>query len=98
MMSQTKTNDKAITEGYLAGGAALIVTILWVIYAPFHPLVIFIPFLISLVCLSLSTLWLLSHEKTIREWFISQPIRYIIVGIIEVIFIALYFTALYSIR
>lgn len=97
-MSQSKTNDKAITEGYLAGGAALIVTILWMVYAPFHSLVIFIPFVTSLACITLSTLRLVSNEITIREWFISQPIRYIIVGIIEVIFIVLYFAALYFIR
>ena len=33
-MTSTRLNDKAITEGYLAGGATLLVTILWIVYPP----------------------------------------------------------------
>lgn len=97
-MSTTRRNDKSITEGYLAGGAALLVTILWIIYAPFHPLIIFIVFLISLVCLSISTLWILAKENKIKEWINFRPIRYLIVGVLEVILIIAFFAALYTFR
>lgn len=92
-MSTTRFNDKSITEGYIAGLAALIVSILWMFYAPFHLMIIFVPFLIGLFCLSLSTLWVLSKEKSIKEWFSNQPFRYLIVGFIEVALIIGFFLA-----
>ena len=97
-MTTTRINDKSITEGYLAGGAALIVTILWMVYSPFHPLIIFILFLVSQVCLSLSMLWLLSKEMTIIEWLKVRPLRYLIAGLLEVIIVIAFFTALYVFR
>ena len=97
-MTTTRTNDKSITEGYLAGGAALLVTILWVVYSPLHPLIIFILFLVSLFCFSLSTLWLLAKEMTIKEWFTGRPLRYLIVGLFEVILVIAFLTALYGLR
>ena len=90
-MSTTRSSDKSITEGYLAGIGALLVTILWIIYAPFHQMIIFALYLVALFCLSLSTLWALSKEKTIREWFLNQRSRYLIVGGIEVALIAVFF-------
>ena len=90
-MSTTRYNDKSITEGYVAGIAALIVSILWMFNAPCHPMIIFVPFLIALFCLSLSTLWVFSKEKSIKEWFTSQPFRYFIVGGIEVALIVGFF-------
>ena len=97
-MTTTRTNDKSITEGYIAGGAALLVTILWMVYSPFHPLIIFILFLVSLFCFSLSTLWLLAKEMTILDWFKVRPLRYLIVGLLEVILAIAFFTALYVLR
>ena len=97
-MPTNQFNDKSIFEGYLTGGASLIVTILWIIYSPFHPLVIFALFLISLFCLSLSTLWLLSKEKTIKEWFRNQTSRYFIVGSLEFTMIVGFFWALFLLR
>ena len=90
-MSTTRYNDKSITEGYVAGIAALIVSILWMFNAPFHSMIIFLPFLIALFCLSLSTLWVLSEEKLIKEWFSTQPFRYLIVGFIELALIVGFF-------
>ena len=43
-MTTTRLNDKAITEGYLSGGVALLVTFLWIVYSPLHPIIIFILF------------------------------------------------------
>lgn len=90
-MSTSRWKDKPVTEGYLTGGASLIVTILWMLYSSFYTMVIFTLFLISLFCLSLSTLWLLSKEKTIKEWFTSQPLRYVIVVLIELALFAVFF-------
>ena len=97
-MTTTRVNDKAITEGYLAGGSALLVTILWIVYSPLHPLIIFILFLVSLFCFSLSTLWLLAKEMTIKEWFKVRSLRYLIVGLLEVILVIAFFTALFAFR
>jgi hypothetical protein len=76
-MPTIKLRDKLITKGYLAGGSALIVIVLWMVYSLFHPLEIFALFLVALFCLSLTTLWLLSKEATIIEWFKSQPLRFL---------------------
>ena len=97
-MPTTVFQDKSITEGYLAGGSALIVTILWMVYSPILPLIIFALFLIALACLSISTLWLLSKEATIKKWFISHPVRYLIVGAIEVAFIVVFLINLYLLK
>ena len=97
-MTTTRLNDKAITEGYLAGGAALLVTISWIVYSPLHPLIIFILFLLSLFCFSLSTLWLLAKEMTIKEWFTDRPLRYLNVCLLEVILVIAFLTALYAFR
>ena len=97
-MPTIRLRDKLITEGYLAGGSALIVTILWMVYSTFHPLVIFALFLVALFCLSLTTLWLLSKEATIKEWFKSQPLRYLIVGVVEVALIVAFFFSLYLLK
>jgi hypothetical protein len=83
----TRSKDKPITEGYLAGGAALIVAILWLVFDAFHPLIIFTLYVIALFCLSLSTLWLLSKEKTIKEWFSGQPARLFTAGFVGLFFI-----------
>jgi len=61
------SKDKPITEGYLAGGASLIVSILWIIYSPFSPFIILILLVISLFCLALSTFWLIKERKKINE-------------------------------
>ena len=66
-MSTTKLKDKSITEGYLAGGAALIVAVLWTVFDAFHPLIILPLYLMAIFCLSLSTFWLLSEKKTKKE-------------------------------
>jgi len=97
-MPTIRLRDKPTTEGFLAGGSALMVTILWMVYSPFHPLVIFALFLVALFCLSLNTLWLLSKEATIKEWFISQPLRYLIVGVVEVALIVAFFFSLYLLK
>jgi hypothetical protein len=97
-MSTSRRRDKPVTEGFLAGGASLIVTILWMLYSSFHAMAIFALFLISLFCLSLSTLWLLSKEKTIKEWFKSQPLHYLIVVLIELALFAVFFLTLFSHR
>ena len=96
-MPTSRLRDNSITEGYLAGIAALLVTILWMIYAPFHQMVVFTLYLIALFCLSLSTLWVLAKEKTIKEWFLNQTSRYLIVGVIEVALIVVFFLA-FSLR
>ena len=90
-MSTTQSKDKPVTEGYLVGIATLLVTILWMFYAPFHPMIIFTLYLIALFCLSLSTLWVLAKEKTIEEWFLNQTARSLTVGVIEATLIVIFF-------
>ena len=97
-MSTSRWRDKPVTEGYLAGGASSIVTILWMLYSSLHTMVIFTLFLISLFCLSLSTLWLLSKEKTVKEWFKSQPLRYVTVVLIELTLLVVFLLTLFSLR
>jgi hypothetical protein len=92
------SNDKSISEGYLAGGASLMVTILWMAFAPFHPLAIFTLFAISLFCFTLSTLWVLSKEKTIKEWFAVHYSRSIFVVMIEIVLIIVFFIGLNYLR
>lgn len=62
-MSTTRLKDKSITEGYLAGGAALIVAVLWTVFDAFHPLIILPLYIIAIFCLFLSTRWLITKEK-----------------------------------
>ena len=88
--SERRAKDRPISEGYLAGGAALTVTILWLFFSTLHPLIIFTLYVIALFCLSLSTLWLFSKEKTIKEWLTARPMRSYIVVIIEVFFIVIF--------
>lgn len=97
-MSTSQWKNKPVTEGYLTGGASLIVTISWMLYSSLHIMVIFTLFLMSLFCLSLSTLWLLSKEKTIKKWFKSQPLRYVIVVLIELALLVAFFLTLFSLR
>ena len=88
--------NKPVAEGYLAGTGALIVTILWIFYSPFHPLIIFSLFLIALFCLSLSTLWQLSKGKNLMEWLKDRPMRYFILGFIEAALIVVFFSIFFS--
>ena len=90
-MSTPQSKDKPVSEGYLVGVAALLVTILWMFFAPFHPMIIFTLYLIALFCLSLSTLWILAKEKTIKEWFFDQTARFLTVGVIEVALMVIFF-------
>ena len=62
-MSTSKLKDKSITEGYLAGGAALLVAVLWTVFDAFHPLIILPLYIIAIFCLFLSTRWLIAKEK-----------------------------------
>jgi NADH:ubiquinone oxidoreductase subunit 6 (subunit J) len=86
-MSPTQSREKPITEGYLAGGAALIVAILWLVLDAFNPVIIFTLYVIAIFCLSISTLWLLSKEKTIKEWLSGQPARLFTTGFVGLFFI-----------
>ena len=94
-MKTISLDDKSVTDGYLAGGSALIITILWMVYSPFHPLVIFAPFLVALFCLSMTTLWLLSEEVTLKEWFNHRPLRYLVVGAVELALMVAFFFSIY---
>lgn len=62
-MSTTRLKDKSITEGYLAGSAALLIAILWTVFDAFHPLLILPLYLIALFCFFLSTRWLIAKKK-----------------------------------
>jgi hypothetical protein len=86
-MSTTQSREKPITEGYLAGGAALIVAILWLVLDAYHPVIIFTLYAIALFCLSISTLWLLSKEKTIKEWITGRPAHLFTTGFVGLFFI-----------
>ena len=61
--------QKPIMEGFLAGGATLIVVLLWWILSPFHALIVYALYLIGLLFLSIATLWLLAKEMTLNDWF-----------------------------
>ena len=80
--------DKPITEGYLAGGAALAVTVLWLLFAEIHPVFTFLLYVTALFCASLSTLWLFSREKTIREWVSAHSLRLYTIAVIEILLLA----------
>ena len=85
--STSHSNNHPITEGLLAGGAALMLAILWLVFDAFHPLIIFVLYAISFVCLSITTLWLLSNDKTIKEFFTGRPVRYFAAGMAGLFFI-----------
>jgi hypothetical protein len=87
LKSTTHTYNQPITEGYLAGGAALMVAVLWLVFDVFHPLMILALYTISFFCLSITTLWLLSKDKTIKDWFSGQPVRFISAGILGLFFV-----------
>ena len=72
-------------EGYLAGGAALIIVLLWLWVDAFNPMIIFILYLVAISYLSLSTLWLFSKGETIQAWLSGSPLRYLTVGLIGVL-------------
>ena len=96
-MSKLRSRENPIAEGFLAGIATLLVTIAWIAHAPFHQMIVFALYLVALFCLSLSTLWVLSREKTIKEWFLHQTSRYLIVFIIEIALMIVFFLA-YSLK
>jgi len=83
----TRSHEKPITEGYLAGGGALLVAILWILFDAFHPMIILALYLVAIICLSIATLWLLSKEKTIKEWYSGQPVRYYASGFIGLFYV-----------
>lgn len=56
-------------DGFLAGGATLVVVLLWWILSPFHPLIIYAFYLIALLFLYIATLWLLAEGMTLNDWF-----------------------------
>ena len=85
--STSQSNDHPITEGFLTGGAALLVAVLWFVFDAFHPLIIFVLYAISFLCLSITTLWLLSNNKTIKEFFTGRPVRHFAAGMAGLFFI-----------
>ena len=87
LKSKSQSNNHPITEGFLAGGSALIVAILWFVFDAFHPMIIFVLYAISFVCLSIATLWLLSNGKTIKEFFSGRPVNFIAAGMAGLFFI-----------
>lgn len=86
-MTNKQTKDTTSTEALITGISALLVTVLWVAYSPFHPLIILALYLVALVCLSLAVLWYLSEGHSLKAWFVKHPIRFFIVGFIEVFLI-----------
>ena len=94
-MSINRVTAKPIAEGFLAGAAALIVAIMWMIYSDFHPIVIFPLYLMALFCLSLSILWLLSKKKSVKEWLSIHSSRILILCLIEIALITVFFLFLY---
>lgn len=58
-------------EGFLAGGASLVVALIWWAISPFHPLVIYLLYLIALFFILLSTFWWLAKESALKEWFVD---------------------------
>lgn len=90
-MPKKNNSAKPITEGYLAGLATLIVTFLWIDDAPFSPWIILPLYLIGLICLTISTLWILSKERPIKEWVSQRPSRYFSIGLLMIILIVVFF-------
>ena len=81
-------SNKPILEGYLTGGAALIIVLLWLWVDAFNPMIIFVLYLVAISYLSLSTLWLFSGGETIRAWLSDSPVRYLTAGLIGVLVVA----------
>ncbi|MDC3220115.1 hypothetical protein OAU00_03410 [Saprospiraceae bacterium] len=90
-MQKNNNSAKPITEGYLAGLAALIVTFLWIDDAPFSPWIILPLYLIGLICLAIPTLWILSKDRPIKDWVLQQPSRYFSIGLLGIILIIGFF-------
>lgn len=63
--------QRPIMEGVLAGGASMIVALIWWTISPFHPLVIYLLYLIALFFMLLSTFWWLAKENALKEWFLN---------------------------
>ena len=80
-------NERPIVEGFIAGGGALFLSILWMVFAALHPLMILLLYLAALYCLSISTIWLLAQGNSLRSWFTKKPTRFFIVGFVEVLLI-----------
>lgn len=74
-------------EGYLTGGAALIIVFLWLLVDAFNPTIIFVLYLVAIGYLSLSTLWLISGGIgiSIKAWFSGSPVRIFTIGLIGVL-------------
>ena len=90
-MHKNNNLSKPITEGYLAGLAAIIVTILWIDDAPFSPWIILPLYLIGLICLAIPTLWILSKDRPIKDWVLQHPSRYSSIGFLGIILIVGFF-------
>ena len=91
MKTKQQLADKPILTTIIAGGASLLISLIWLWGEVFHPFIILAPYTIGLSCIFIATIWILSKGMSAKDWLLRHPAYFFISGFIFTLCLLIFF-------